>query len=252
VTSNGEPRDGVSAWSAQQVADLHAGVLGPAEDARMRAVIAADPEAARVLTALERTREELAADPAPPLPPHVAARIEGALVRARQERPRTDHPAAGGPSGPRRRSVGRRVLVAAAVVALAGIGGAVGAGLMGSVPAPGPPPVTALPPVGSPRPPEPDRPELGSADVPAAFRAGLGRSDYGGLEEPRRLRSCLDAHGVAAGTAPVGARRVTFDGVPSLVLVLPTGVAARFRVLVVGEGCSAAVPLTRADTVVGR
>ena len=97
-----------------------------------------------------------------------------------------------------------------------------------------------------------DVPVLRQGDVPSALRSGLGHGDYGPLAAPGRLASCLAGHGVPAGARPAGARQVVLDGAPGVMLVLPTGVAARFRVLVVGPGCSAESPQTLADTLVGR
>jgi hypothetical protein len=42
------------------------------------------------------------------------------------------------------------------------------------------------------------------------------------------------------------------DGRAGVLLVLPTGVAARFRLLVVGPDCAPGSPLTVSDTLVGR
>jgi hypothetical protein len=56
---------------------------------------------------------------------------------------------------------------------------------------------------------------------------------------------------VPGPVTPIGARRVVLDGTPGVPLVLPTGAAARFRLLVVGEACSVTAPSTLADSVVG-
>jgi hypothetical protein len=45
---------------------------------------------------------------------------------------------------------------------------------------------------------------------------------------------------------------VVVDGREGVLLVLPTGVAARFRLLVVEPGCAAGSPLTVSDALVGR
>ncbi|HSK58321.1 MAG TPA: hypothetical protein VK935_04630, partial [Actinomycetospora sp.] len=76
--------------------------------------------------------------------------------------------------------------------------------------------------------------------------------DYGPLATPGRLAGCLAAHGVHAGVRPVGARQVVVDGRPGVLLVLPTGTAARFRLLAVGPDCAAGAPFTLSDTSVGR
>jgi hypothetical protein len=147
------------------------------------------------------------------------------------------------PRPPRRRAL----LMAAAVVVLVLAGVAVIAGLAdGAAPREqaGPAPTVSTAPPGV--------PALRRDDGPAALRAGLGRTDPGPLADPARLADCLAAHGVAPGVQVVGAREVVVDGAPAVALVLPTGVAGRFRVLVVGAGCTGATPLTLSDTVVGR
>ena len=100
--------------------------------------------------------------------------------------------------------------------------------------------------------PSPGVPVLVAGDGPSALRAGLGRADYGPLTDPGRLAGCLAAHGLPAGTRPVGARQVEVDGRAGVLLVLPTGVAARFRLLVVEPGCATGAPLTLSDMLVGR
>jgi hypothetical protein len=113
----------------------------------------------------------------------------------------------------------------------------------------------ATPSGGAPAPtaaPAPDAPRLSSGDGVSALRAGLGRADYGPLAAPGRLDGCLAAHGAPPGTRPAGGRQVVVDGRPGVLLVLPTGVAARFRLLVVEPGCGPGTPLTVSDTLVGR
>lgn len=220
----------------------------------------ADAEEQRVVAALDRTRADLAAHAActPPMPASVRDGLARALAKETGPSPREGHV----PQDPEVREAaeraprgrgwtestgrGRFLAAAAAVVALIALGVAVVAGLGGD----GGPreqaggPTTTLE--------VPDAPVLPRGDGPAALRAGLGRADYGPLADPVRLAGCLAAHGVPPATRPIGARRVVVDGVPGVLLVLPTGVAARFRVLVVGEGCDAGAPLTVSDTLVGR
>ncbi len=92
---------------------------------------------------------------------------------------------------------------------------------------------------------------MSGADPVRALRAGLGARDPGPLADPARRAACLVAHGLPAGTVPLGSRQVLVDGRPGTLLVLPTGAAARFRLLVVGPGCTATDPDTLADLTVG-
>ncbi|MEJ2886845.1 hypothetical protein [Actinomycetospora aeridis] len=209
----------------------------PADDRLPDGPGPADPE---VAAALARTRADLAAHGArtPAMPTGLLDDIDRALAAERADPggTRTDVP---GPARPRRRLLaGVAVAVAAAAAVVAVV---VASAATPSTDAPAP---TAAPVPGTPR--------LSSGDGVSALRAGLGRADYGPLAAPARLDGCLAAHGVAAGTRPAGARQVVVDGRPGVLLVLPTGVAARFRILVVEPGCGPGTPLTVSDTLVGR
>lgn len=204
-----------------------------------------DPRDPVVAAALARTRDDLAAHgartPAPPA--DLLAGIDRALAAERA-----------GPDpvpGPARRRrpalvAGALVAAAAAVVALVVLVAVVPA-TSGPAPAPRAPTAAPAPPV-----PVPDVPVLAGGDGPAALRAGLGSTDFGPLAAPGRLAGCLAAHGVPPGVRPVGARQVVVDGRPGVLLVLPTGTAARFRLLAVGPDCAAGAPFTLSDTLVGR
>ncbi|MGB3303800.1 hypothetical protein [Gordonia sp. (in: high G+C Gram-positive bacteria)] len=65
-------------FSTRLLADFHADALDPATDAHVRARLAADPNAPRVLDALNRVQSDLRAygQTAPPMPNDVAARID--------------------------------------------------------------------------------------------------------------------------------------------------------------------------------
>jgi hypothetical protein len=150
-------------------------------------------------------------------------------------------------TGPGRDRRHRRVL-AAGLAALAVVavvtGGLLAAGGGPTTPAP-----TAAPaPVG---PPAPAPAPLSADDPVRALRTGLGARDPGPLADPARRAACLVAHGLPAGTVPLGSRQVVLDGRPGTLLVLPTGTAARFRLLVVGPDCTARSPETLADLTVG-
>ncbi|GAA4906261.1 hypothetical protein EV188_103529 [Actinomycetospora succinea] len=205
-----------------------------------------DPGDPEVAAALARTRADLAAHAArtPAMPAGLLGDIDRALAAERAE-PVDDavHDPVDDPVRPRRF---RRLLVGAAALAVAAA--AAVAVVVASVATPA---VPAPTPTAAPAPP-PDTPVLGSGDGVSALRAGLGRADYGPLTDPGRLAGCLAAHGVPPGTRPAGARQVVVDGRAGVLLVLPTGTAARFRLLVVEPGCAPGAPLTVSDTLVGR
>lgn len=97
-----------------------------------------------------------------------------------------------------------------------------------------------------------DRPiAVSGADPVRALRRGLGARDPGPLSDPARRAACLGAHDLPAATVAWGSRQVVVDGAPGTLLVLPTGQAARFRLLVVGPGCAPGSPSTLLDVPVG-
>lgn len=236
------------------LADLHAGVLDPAVAAELRQRVAADPKAQAALDALTATVAELAQLPPLAIPEQVAARIDAAL---REESARR-HTSGGLPAQPsngalppvadlgaaRRRR--RGLLVAgglltaaaavAAVVAVAGLPGerTSGTPTAGAVGDQGLAPLTVT-----------------SDNLGTAVDSALATPDYGPLSSPGRLDACLTALRVTSADS-VGAREVRLDGKPGVLLVLTTGTAGRFRLVVVEPGCGPADPGVLADQTFGR
>jgi hypothetical protein len=220
-----------------------------------------------VLAALDATTRDLAALPAPPIPPQVADRIESALAAevawsaAAQAAPQGPQalPPAQVPQVPplaqvphigirRRRTAAwasAAVLTTAAalvgIIALAGaqretagipqardsLGAATGVG--------------------------PTTPQaLTSDDLTGMLGQALAHHDMGPLSEPGRLRGCLAANGVPDTADPLGAMEVDTDGRRGVMLVFPSGRIAQFRVLVVGEDCAPGTPALLTDQLIGR
>src|SRR5882757_4477451 len=70
-------------WPVDVLADLHAGALDTAVAQRLWPQVRQDPHAMAVLDALDMTRAELSAlgtSPVPPMPAHLAARLDAALA----------------------------------------------------------------------------------------------------------------------------------------------------------------------------
>lgn len=230
------PRPPDRSLPLELLADLHAGALDEQQAAELRARVAADPAARATLAALDATVAELNALPSPRMPDHVAARIDATLAA----QPRGGSAPPGGPvvepasRSWRRAGWGGVVLLATAaaagVIALSGIEREIGGN-----------PVAAPPPLA-----------LSAADLGEGLDEALGSRDYGPLSRPAALAACLEANGIAVVGAPLGAREVTIDGRRGVLLVLPTGRIAQFRLLVVGPDCGAGTPSLIADTVVGR
>lgn len=252
-----------SPWSVDLLADLHAGVLDPAEAAQLWPQVNADPEARAVLDALEGVRTGLAglgqARPEP-MPAQYAARLDAALdaeLRASGRvataappspplAPVTDLAAARKRRG-RMAAWGVGVLTAAAAavavtfVALPGneTGGTPSAqdGNAGTE-APGD---TQTPPPGA----GTDAPlALRSDNLAAAIGPLSGEQDYGDLNDEQGLKDCLAAHDVPAGDA-VGVSPVTLDGKDGIAALLGAGTQpGRFRLVVVEPTCTAEEPGT--------
>jgi hypothetical protein len=206
------------------LADLDAGVLDPAEAARVRAVAQEDPHAGAVLAGLAATRAELGDLADPPVPPEFAARWDAALATEAgasstgapaPARPGRIGRAVGRTHAPRRRL--RPALVAAAVLAAAVVAGV----------------------LGGPR--EPDPQSLDGVDLVTAGLAVRGDMDVGDLADPVRRAGCLRAvapPGVAPEAPLLGGRDVVVTGRPGVLLLLATGQGSpRMHVVVVDPGC---------------
>jgi hypothetical protein len=232
-------------WPVDVLADLHAGALDPAVSDDLWSRVRHDPDALAVLAALDATRAELAgvvARPAPPMPEHLAARLDAVI--AAEARTAYRQPAAPVPppapvadlARARRRRNQRWGWAAGALVAAAAVAVVVIAVPRGASPVTG---EAAAPPQ-----------QLSSGQLTGTTVASaIGRSDYGPLSDQGRRSTCLTANHVTG--QPVGGMRVTLDGEPGILMVLTTGQTARYRLLVVGPGCAAGTPDELANVVVG-
>ncbi len=258
--------------SLELLADLHAGVLAPEVAGEVRRRAEADPDALAVLAALDATTLTLSQLPPLTIPENVAARIDAALRDEATGRPSavssvsepvtdpsgspvlTAGPAAPAPVAPvidlaarrRRRGLiaaGGLLTAAAAVIGVIAVSGLTGGDTTGS-------PIASatndsdqmLPPL-----------ELASDSLADAFDDTMSMTDYGPLGAPGRLDACLSAIQMAPSDAkPLGAREVTLDDTPGVLLILPTGTAARFRLVVVEPDCGPGRSDVLADTTIGR
>jgi hypothetical protein len=272
-------------WPVELLADLHAGVFDDKTAAELRSQVDADPEARAVLAALDATRAELAHLPLLRMPDDVAARLDAAVrgeataraaagtaraaagtaagvaapqvAPAAPSLPASASPASAAPAAPvidlaaarerrRRRGLvaGATLLAAAAAtVGIVAVSGLTGGPTTGT-PVAGPTGVSdlPLPPVA-----------VSSDNLAAAYDEAVSKDDYGPLAAAGRLDACLSAIRLDPATAkPLGAREVTLDGRPGVLLVLPTGTAARFRLLVVSPDCGAGNAAVLADATIGR
>jgi hypothetical protein len=271
-------------WPLELLADLHAGVFDDSSAATLRSRVLADADARATLAALDATRAALADLPPLRMPDEVAARIGAALREEASRRaatsvtelvtgaPRTAHPEPPDPSRPtgapsarpgsapvadlaaarerRRRRLGLPVMAglltaAAAVAAIIVVprvtGDQTGGGPHAAPTADSSASDQPLPPLAV------SRNNLGTA-----LSGTLSVVDYGPLAAAGRLDACLSANRLdPVTTRPLGAREVTLDGTPGILLILPAG-TARFRLLVVSTDCGPGNPAVLADTTVGR
>ncbi|OBK86801.1 hypothetical protein A5649_19205 [Mycolicibacter heraklionensis] len=78
------------------------------------------------------------------------------------------------------------------------------------------------------------------------------RPDYGPLTDPARRAGCLAGLGYPASTHVLGAREVTINGHPGVVLLLPATPEGTIIALAVAPHCSSADTGLLADTTVRR
>jgi hypothetical protein len=228
-------------WSVDLLADLHAGVLDPAQAAGLWPRVRADAAAMTVLAALDATRADLASLPPVTIPPQLAARLDAALAAEAAARPLPGvAPVLDLAAARHRRNRalgwGAGVLTAAAA-AVAGVVMVAAPGTQSGdgVAAPAPATTTAALTV--------ERASLG-----ASARDTVGVFDYGPLGNPQE---CLAANGIDPATKPAGVRPVSLEGRSGVLFVLPTGRIAQFRLLVVGEKCGTGNPDTIASLTFG-
>ncbi|MGX7730365.1 hypothetical protein ACWPOB_13995 [Rhodococcus sp. 2H158] len=215
-------------YSADLLADLHAGVLDDDLAAGLWPAVRRDPDAMAVIAALDSVGRRLRALGAaedvesPPIPPEVAARIDAALAADAAARRR------------------RRWLLAAA-----GTGAAAAVAIGFAVTAHGAGRPDAAAPMAAPAAAAPASAAPG-ADVldPATWRAMIGTSDTGPLSDHAVLRECLEANGIDESRPLLGSRTIRFDGREAVALVLGDAASPRLTALVVGTGCGASDPAT--------
>lgn len=249
-------------WSLDVIADLHAGVFDQQVEAELRPLIEADPDARAILTALDATTASLRSLPPIAVPHGVAARLDAAIRAEAETRAGVAAEVPPQPCAPplpdvidlgrareRRRKRGLLagaglLTAAAAVFGVVTLSGGIGGGeTTGSPNAGGANVSDSL-----------DAPlAVSSTNLGDAFDDAFSMMDYGPLATPDKLDACLTAVRVdPAANEPLGAREVTLDGKPGVLLILPTGTAARFRMIVVEPDCGPGSPVVMADTTVGR
>lgn len=229
--------------TVELLADLQAGLLDDDSAARVRRRVREDPEAEKMLRALNQVRCDVAAlgaDPAsaPEVPPEVTARVSAAL-RSANER------GAAHTARPRLRPA----RLVAAVTGAGAVLAAIGVGTAALISAPGPAPSTpataehirvSTPPMAIP---------LSQAEIADLLSQ---RPDFGPLSDTARRASCLNGLGYPASTQVLGARPIEINARPAVLLVLPGDTSDGLAVFAVALNCSAADTGLLASTQVPR
>jgi len=229
--------------TVELLADLQAGLLDDDSAARVRKRVRDDPEAEKVLRALNQVRCDVAtlgADPtsAPEVPPEVTARISAALRS--EDETGVAHSARPHP---------RPATVIAGVAGVGAVLAAIGVGTAALINAPEPAPSTpataqhitvSTPPMAIP---------LSQAEILGLLNRA---PDYGPLGDPGLRASCLSGLGYPASTQVLGARPVDINARPGVLLVLPGDTPGDLAVFAVALNCSAADTGLLANTQVPR
>jgi hypothetical protein len=250
-------------WSVDLLADLHAGVLDPAESARLWPQVNADPEARAVLAALDEVKVglgQLNTAPVEPMPAQYAARLDAALQAEARASGRVATATPPPPVAPvvdlaaarkrrgRMAAWGAGVLTAAAAAAAIAFVALPGNQTGGTPSAQdGNAPTNTEAPDGSAEAPL----ALSKDNLGAAIGQLTGDTDYGQLGDEQGLRDCLTAHELPAPDSPLGVSPVTLDGQEGVAALLGAGQPGKFRLVVVEPTCTTDDPGTvLADTVI--
>ncbi|MFE0751815.1 hypothetical protein [Gordonia sp. NPDC058843] len=262
-------------YSADILAELHAGALPGPVAAHIRSQIVDDPAAQTILAALDRTSDDLrTAGPSPvTAPDHIRADVAATLAALGREHPDaadasiahpgsapSEHPPEGrgrppvdlttarrgrrsadpGGRGTRRQTT--RLLLAAAAVLIVAAGSVGVLRLLSASDTAGPG----------------QAPRAQSSSAPGPTGVGgvaalsvLGRTDGAPFGSIEALRRCTAAHLVSADVMIVGSGRILVDGSGAAAILLSTGVAGRFDALVVGLDCDLGNPALISRGIIG-
>lgn len=238
-------------YPVELIADLHADNLPPAVQTKLWPLVRRDPDALRVLHALDRVSDELRKlgtdyGIARTIPSDVAERLDRVLDLA----PHTEQTYANVHQLPVRAAASEHTptrrpwLVAAVAIGSVAAAAAVvcTAVLIRS-------PQTATPVVASP---ETSSIDLGNDITPANLVGLLGHHEASGpLTDRSALSACLVANGLDPARSVLGSANVTFSGQQAVLLLVPGPRSPQITALVVRPDCGPANPNPLARTDIG-
>ncbi|MDH6680148.1 hypothetical protein M2284_004374 [Rhodococcus sp. LBL1] len=237
-------------FSAELLADLHAGVLPEDVSARLWPLVRQDSDALAVLDALDAVSARLGEvgrdhSIGTPVPPEIAARINSALEQqdagsAGVVTSLTDAPSR------RRMATWMTVAVAATAAAVALVFALTGLDDAGSTA----PEVIATPTSTTSGDPVADLgSDLDGNQVLALVHGAKGGADVGRLADPQVRGACLQANGIEPTTPVLGTRAVRFRGGDAVLMLVAGPHPPALTALVVGADCDATTPdlLTQAE-----
>jgi hypothetical protein len=235
-------------WSVDLLADLHAGALDDQTTRELWPRVNADPEARAVIEALDVIKVELGqlgTAPAAPMPAHFAAQLDAALeAELFRSAPRQAPAPAVAPVvnlADARRRRNRMMAWGAGVLTAAAAAVAVTVAVL-----PGSSNQTPGSAVAGDKPPL----SVEGDNLSAAIGGVNNERDYGPLKDQAGLDECIKANGLDPAKAQtVGVRQVTLDGKPGVFVLLTTGQAGQFRLLIVGPDCGPGNPANMANTL---
>lgn len=238
-------------YPVELIADLHADNLPPELQTQLWPLVRRDPDAMRVLHALDRVSDELRKlgtdyGVACTIPTDVAERLDRALDLA----PETEQTFATIHQLPVRAAVSeltrtrRRWLVAtAAVGSVAAAAAVIFAAVVIQSPEAGAP-VVASPPTNS--------IDLGTEITPSTLVGLLGHHETSGpLTDRAAVSACLVANGLDPARSVLGSANVTFSGQQAVLLLVPGPETPQITALVVRPDCGPANPNVLARTDIG-
>ncbi len=235
-------------YPVELIADLHADNLPPAMQTQLWPLVRRDPDAMRVLQALDRVSDELRKlgtdyGVACTIPSDVAERLDRALDLGPQTFATAHQLPVGAAVSALTRTHRRWFVATAAVGSVAAAAAVIFAAVLIRSPEASAPVVAS---------PQTNSIDLGSEITPSTLVGLLGhRETSGPLTDRSAVSACLVANGLDPARAVLGSANVTFSGQQAVLLLVPGPESPQITALVVRPDCGPANPNVLARTDIG-